>query len=315
MRCPAGLDLMRGVLMSEKFSYGGQAVLEGVMMRGRRGISVAVRKPDGKITMYKKLMKEDKKPPFLKLPVIRGVVNFVETLIIGMDALMFSANEATGEEEKLTSWEVALTLLASFALFVGLFIVLPNLLVSLVSRFIASIFLVNLVEGALRLTIFGLYLYAISYMKDIKRLFAYHGAEHKVIAAYESDEPLDAAHIQAHTTMHTRCGTNFLLIVMFVSILIYSVLGRQTLIERIGTRIVLLPLIAGLAYELFKLAAKRRDSAILRAVSYPGLQLQKLTTKQPDDGMVEVAVAAFRGALEMDGEIISQPTPAEVTEG
>lgn len=179
--------------MSEKFSYGGQAVLEGVMMRGRKGISVAVRKPDGKITMYKKVMGENKKAPFLKFPVIRGVVNFVETLIIGMDALMFSANEATGEEEKLTSWEVALTLLASFALFVGLFIVLPNLLVSLVSRFIASIFLVNLVEGALRLTIFGLYLYAISYMKDIKRLFAYHGAEHKVIAAYESDEPLDAA--------------------------------------------------------------------------------------------------------------------------
>lgn len=301
--------------MSEKFSYGGQAVLEGVMMRGRKGISVAVRKPDGKISMYKKLMKEDKKAPFLKLPVIRGVVNFIETLIIGMDALMFSANEATGEEEKLTSWEVALTLLASFGLFVGLFIVLPNLLVSLVSKYIASIFLVNLVEGALRLTIFGLYLYGISYMKDIKRLFAYHGAEHKVIATYESDEPLDTAHIQAHTTMHTRCGTNFLLIVMFVSILIYSMLGRQTLLARIGTRIVLLPLIAGLAYELFKLAAKRRDSAILRAISFPGLQLQRLTTKKPDDGMVEVAVAAFKGALEMDGEIASQPVPAEVTEG
>ena len=306
---------MRGVSMSEKFSYGGQAVLEGVMMRGRKGISVAVRKPDGKISMYKKLMKEDKKAPFLKLPVIRGVVNFIETLIIGMDALMFSANEATGEEEKLTSWEVALTLLASFGLFVGLFIVLPNLLVSLVSKFIASIFIVNLVEGALRLTIFGLYLYGISYMKDIKRLFAYHGAEHKVIATYESDEPLDVAHIQAHTTMHTRCGTNFLLIVMFVSILIYSMLGRQTLLARIGTRIVLLPLIASLAYELFKLAAKRRDSAVLRAISFPGLQLQRLTTKKPDDGMVEVAVAAFKGALEMDGEIASQPVPAEVTEG
>ena len=301
--------------MSEKFSYGGQAVLEGVMMRGRKGISVAVRKPDGKISMYKKLMKEDKKAPFLKLPVIRGVVNFIETLIIGMDALMFSANEATGEEEKLTSLEVALTLLASFGLFVGLFIVLPNLLVSLVSKFIASIFIVNLVEGALRLTIFGLYLYGISYMKDIKRLFAYHGAEHKVIATYESDEPLDTAHIQAHTTMHTRCGTNFLLIVMFVSILIYSMLGRQTLLARIGTRIVLLPLIASLAYELFKLAAKMRDSAVLRAISFPGLQLQRLTTKKPDDGMVEVAVAAFKGALEMDGEIASQPVPAEVTEG
>ena len=301
--------------MSEKHSYGGQAVLEGVMMRGRKGIAVAVRKPDGQISMYKKLMKEDKKPALFKMPVVRGVVNFVETLVIGMDALMFSANEATGQDEKLTSWEVALTLLASFGLFVGLFIVLPNVLVSIISRYFASIFVINLIEGALRLAIFGLYLYGISYMKDIKRLFAYHGAEHKVIAAYEAEEPLDMAHIQAHTTMHTRCGTNFLLIVMFVSILIYSVLGRQTILARIATRIVLLPVIAGLAYELFKLAAKKRDSAILRAVSYPGLQLQKLTTKQPDNDMVEVALAAFKGALEMDGEPLPAVDAGTVQEG
>jgi uncharacterized protein YqhQ len=301
--------------MSEKHSYGGQAVLEGVMMRGRKGIAVAVRKPDGQISMYKKLMKEDKKPALFKMPVIRGVVNFVETLVIGMDALMFSANEATGQDEKLTSWEVALTLLASFGLFVGLFIVLPNVLVSIISRYFASIFVINLIEGAFRLAIFGLYLYGISYMKDIKRLFAYHGAEHKVIAAYEAEEPLDTEHIQAHTTMHTRCGTNFLLIVMFVSILIYSMLGRQTILARIATRIVLLPVIAGLAYELFKLAAKKRDSAILRAVSYPGLQLQKLTTKQPDNDMVEVALAAFKGALEMDGEPVTAIEAGTVQEG
>jgi len=292
--------------MGEKHSYGGQAVLEGVMMRGRKGMAVAVRKPDGQISIYKKFMKQQDKHHILKLPVIRGVVNFVETLVIGMDALMFSANEATGQDEKLSSWEVALTMIASFGLFVGLFIIVPNLLVGLITKYIRSVVAVNLIEGALRLTIFALYLYAISFMKDSRRLFAYHGAEHKVIAAYESDEPLDTEHIQAHNTMHTRCGTNFLLIVMFMSILIYSLLGRQTMLERILSRVILLPLVAGLAYELFKLAARRRESAILRAVSYPGLQLQKLTTKEPDDSMVEVALAAFRGALEMDGE----PEPA-----
>lgn len=301
--------------MSEKHSYGGQAVLEGVMMRGRKGMSVAVRKPDGQISIYKKPIGQDSKPAFLKLPIVRGVVNFVETLVIGMDALMFSANEATGQDEKLSSWEVALTLLASFGLFIGLFIVVPNLLVGLITKAVHSVVLVNLIEGALRLTIFGLYLYGISFMKDIRRLFAYHGAEHKVIAAYENDDPLDVSHIKVHTTMHTRCGTNFLLIVMFMSILIYSLLGKQAMLERIMTRIVLLPIVAGLAYELFKLAAKRRDSAILRAISYPGLQLQKLTTKEPDDEMIEVALAAFKGALEMDGEPVPQDGVEATREG
>jgi uncharacterized protein YqhQ len=301
--------------MSGKHSYGGQAVLEGVMMRGRKGMAVAVRRPDGEIKVQKKLLKEDKKHAILKLPVIRGVVNFAETLVIGMDALMFSANEATGQDEKLSSWEVALTLMLSFALFVGLFIVIPNVFVMYIARMIDSIFLVNMLEGALRLLIFALYLLGISYMKDIKRLFAYHGAEHKVIATFEADEPLDTEHIQAHNTMHTRCGTNFMLIVMFVSILLFSMLGRQTFLVRIFTRILLLPVVAGLAYELFKLAAKRRDSALLRAISYPGLQLQKLTTKEPDDGMIEVALAAFRGALEMDGETESAPPESEQREG
>lgn len=293
---------MRGAQMSERHNYGGQAVLEGVMMRGRKGMAVAVRKPDGQISMYKKIIGQDSKPAFLKMPVIRGVVNFVDTLVIGMDALMFSANEATGQDEKLSGWEVALTLLVSLGLFIGLFIVVPNLIVGLVSRIVGGVILLNLIEGMLRLMIFALYLYGISYMKDIRRLFAYHGAEHKVIAAYEADEPLDKEHVKPHTTLHKRCGTNFLLIVMFVSIITYSLLGKQVMIERIMTRIVLLPLVAGLAYELFKLAARKENNPFLRAISYPGLQLQKLTTKEPDDGMIEVALAAFKGALEMDGE-------------
>lgn len=286
--------------MKPRFQYGGQAVIEGVMMRGRDGAAIAVRRPDGSIVIDTRAIDNSKRCGFLKLAFVRGTVALVESLTLGMQALMYSANESSGEDEQLNAGEMALSLLMAFGLFVLLFIVLPNVIVAVLQKAIDSVIIVNLLEGLLRMGIFIIYLLAISRMKDIQRVFAYHGAEHKTIATWEAGQELTVENARGHSCAHSRCGTSFLLLVMVVSILVYSLLGKQALLARIATRIVLLPVLAGISYELLKLAGKPNPPAIIRWLSAPGLALQSLTTREPDDSMLEVAIASLNAVIQMD---------------
>jgi uncharacterized protein YqhQ len=239
--------------LSKQFSYGGQAVIEGVMMRGRHSIAIAVRKPDLSIVVENKATKMlAERHPVFGLPVIRGVCAFIETLIIGFSALMFSADQASGkEEEQLKPWELALTLIVSFALFVGLFIVLPNVVAVWIQKTVQNRVLVNLAEGMFRIAVFITYIVAVSRLEDIQRVFQYHGAEHKVIHTFEAGEQLSVDNAKPHTILHPRCGTAFLLIVMVTMVLVFSLLLRSTtLAMRILTRLALLPVVTGISYEV-----------------------------------------------------------------
>ncbi len=286
--------------MNPRYQYGGQAVIEGVMMRGRDSAAIAVRRPDGDISVKMRDIDSSKRPAILKAPFIRGVVTLIESLVVGMESLMYSANESSEEEEQLSGGEVVLSLVMAFGLFILLFIVLPNVLVAFRQKHIPSVVLVNLLEGVLRIAIFLVYIVAISKMEDIQRVFAYHGAEHKTIAAWEAGEELTVDNARKYSTLHPRCGTSFLLIVMVLSILVYSFLGEQTLGERILSRLILLPVLAGLSYEVLKLAGRPNPSVFVKWLSAPGLALQKLTTREPDDSMLEVAIASLNAVIEKD---------------
>lgn len=286
--------------MSKGFQYGGQAVIEGVMMRGPKKLAIAVRKPNQEIVIEKKDVSSiTERFPLLKKPGFRGVVALVESMIIGVQALNFSANQSMEEEEEeLTTKELALTMIFAFGLAIGLFVVLPTVLTNLVDHSIPNILAQNLVEGIIRITVFALYILAISRMKDIQRVFQYHGAEHKVIHAMEAGEELTVPNCQKYTTLHPRCGTSFLLIVMVISIFVFAFLGEQELLWRISSRILLMPLVAGISYEIIKLAGRYQDNLILKAISAPGMMLQKLTTREPDDQQVEVAITALQHVIE-----------------
>jgi len=287
-------------MLKPRFQYGGQAVIEGVMMRGRDCAAIAVRKPSGEISVDMREIDNSRRPAILKAPFIRGTVMLVESLVLGMNALMYSANESAEDEEQLSGGEVALSLVVALGLFVLLFIVLPNVIVAFIQKRISSLVLVNLIEGALRMAIFMVYLVGISQMRDIQRVFAYHGAEHKTIATWEAGEALTVDNARRHGTAHARCGTNFLLIVMLVSVLIYSLLGKQALWERIATRILLLPVLAGVSYEVLKIAGRPDPSPIVKWLRAPGLALQRLTTREPDDSMLEVAIVSLQAVIEKD---------------
>jgi len=294
--------------MKGDFQYGGQAVIEGVMMRGREILAVAVRKSADEIVVHKEPVgKLAKKYPLLKLPFLRGVVALLESFTIGLKALLFSANQFVAEEDQqqLTTIETILMIGSALLLTVVLFILLPLGLRSLISTATDSVFLLNVAEGLVRILILVLYILGVSLFKEIKRVFAYHGAEHKVIRAYEAGEELTVANAQKYTTVHPRCGTSFLLFVVFVSALVFSLLGRQTFLMRIISRIVLLPVVAGISYELIKLAGKSRFF-LMRWLSAPGLWLQRLTTKQPEDEMVSVAIVALREVLAEDGQDLKE---------
>jgi len=276
---------------------GGQAVLEGVMMRGATTWAVAVRDPDGAIKV------DVREVPgwaerYRNVPVVRGVMGLVESLGLGYRALTWSANQQVPAEEqvseKVMGWAVAIAAIA----FSALFIVLP----ALAGRSLGHLFHGSfpLVEGIARLGIFVVYLLAISRVRDIRRVFQYHGAEHKAIAAYENDVELTPETAQQFSTAHVRCGTNFLLTVMVVAILVYSVIPRPNLLVVIGSRIVLIPLIAGLSYEVIRLAAGNMRSAVVRAAMRPGLLLQKLTTREPDLDQLEVAITSLRAVMTAD---------------
>ena len=297
-----------------ELNYGGQAVMEGVMMRGTKALAVAVRLPDGSINIHTEPL--DPKiyaSRIAKIPFLRALTGLWDTLVLGIRTLMWSAEAALGPEEQVqfkgpVAWG---TVAFSFLLGIGLFFVVPLLLARLVDRAIPSDFLSNLLEGAIRLVIFVLYLWAIGRMAEIRRVFAYHGAEHKTINAYEAGAELTPAEVARFSTAHYRCGTAFLLSVLVISILVFSLLGRPPILWAILSRILLIPLVAGIAYEYIKFTNRHRDSAFVRALAAPNLALQRLTTREPEPAMLEVSITALKHVLQAEGKL---PEPSAVPE-
>ena len=312
-----------------KCDIGGQGVLEGVMMRAPSMCGLAVRKASGEIVYEKQPVTPiSKKNKFFGLPIVRGVASLVDMLGFGVQTITKSAKlfDEQAEDYKPSKLEnyiakksgrdvmdvaMGFAVLLSVVLAVGMFFILPNVLTNLVKGWIygpvtlsgSQQFLMNLVDGGIRLLIFVGYVLAVTLVKDIKRVFQYHGAEHKTINCYEHEEELTVENIRKYRTLHPRCGTSYLLLVMVISILLFSLLGwGGTWYVRIGLRLLMLPVVAGVAYEFLKFAAKS-DSLFFRVIRWPGLMLQKLTTAQPDDSMIEVAIVAFRAAMdEMSAE-------------
>lgn len=285
--------------------YGGQAVIEGVMMRGPRESAIAVRLPDGQIEVTCQPMNSWSSRPFLKWPLVRGFVALIDSLIVGTKALTFSANRAVGEEEgeELSSGEMFLTVAVALGLGLLLFVGLPTGVAHLLQGMVRGAVWQNLLEGAIRLAVFLIYILAISRLKDIQRIFQYHGAEHKAIYTHEAGEELTVENARKFSTLHPRCGTSFLLIVVIISIFVFAFLGLDPLWWRLLSRVLLMPLVAGVAYEVLKFTARHLDSPAMRWLIAPGLWLQRLTTREPDDSQLEVALAALRKVLESGQEL------------
>ena len=295
--------------------YGGQAVMEGVMMRGKDTWALAVRRPTNDIYIEENQVKGlAAKYPLFRKPLFRGVAALGEALSIGMRALTTSANQALDEEEKLTTKQMAVSMTLAFVLFISIFIVLPTLGVnffggeSIKKRSITF----AAVEGVVRVAIFVGYLIGISFIKEIRRVFMYHGAEHKTIAAFEAGEPiLEPRAVDKYSTLHVRCGTNFLIIVMLLTIVVFAFFGRPAIWLRILERIVAIPLIAGISYEALRLGANHGNNFIVKGLMKPGLWLQKITTRPPTEDQIEVAIRAFEAVLpeeERKGKIPALPS-------
>lgn len=296
---------------------GGQAVMEGVMMRGPRSWAVAVRTPEGEI----EIVTHDAPTwaeRWAKVPILRGIMGLGESMSLGFKALSWSADRQIPEEERISSKAMGITMGVALAFFTAIFILIP----AFVNKGIANYFGVegfafHLLEGGIRLAIFLGYLLLIGMVKDIKRVYMYHGAEHKAIAAYENDVEVTAESAQRFSTEHVRCGTNFLLTVMAVTIVVYSFVGRPSWLWLIASRIILIPLIAGLAYEVIRFSARHMQWRWVRIAMKPGLTLQRLTTRQPTLDQVEVAVASLRAVLtaEQLAEVDARATRPEPAPG
>jgi uncharacterized protein YqhQ len=302
--------------MAKEHYYGGQAVLEGVMMRGRDLWAIAVRQPDGDIHLESHDINSiAKRFPILARPGFRGIIALGQALAIGVKALTISANHSVEEKEKLSPRQMAVSMTLALILFVGLFIVFPAFVSNFAKDRVSSGVLLNVAEGVFRVLLFLGYLWLIGRMKEIRRVFQYHGAEHKTIAAYEHDDTWSSPDsVDRYSTLHVRCGTNFLLIVMILTIFVFALFGTPSLGWRIGSRILAIPLIAGLAYEALRLGARYSDSRVMRALMAPGLWLQKITTQPPSRDQIDVAIASFGEVLRREGkagagEPAESPTP------
>ena len=287
-------------------AIGGQAVIEGVMMKSRRGWSVAVRGPKGDIHVKTEHLR--KLPAIYSMPFVRGVLVLLHTLTIGIKALEFSASKAyddEGGDEPLSKTAITLTIAASIGLAVVLFIIVPLYAAKLTGMAIEAVakgsLLFNLVDGVARVVIFLLYILVVGMWAEMRRVFEYHGAEHKVIHAYEAGRTLDVESVRGYSTRHPRCGTSFLMIVMVLSILIFSLIPNAwPFVYKALSRFVLIPVIAGISYEALKFSAKMKDNTFVSAMIMPGLLLQRLTTFEPDDAQLEVAIRAMREVLDME---------------
>ncbi|MFZ3085230.1 MAG: DUF1385 domain-containing protein [Candidatus Hydromicrobium sp.] len=286
---------------NERYQVGGQAVIEGVMMRSKHFWALAVRKPDR--TIYTKLFNDvslTNKNKVLGFMFIRGIIALIESMTLGFKALSYSINEATEEEIKFSKREMTISVIIAVVFAVGVFFILPTIIGRSFSEFFPNAIVYNLLEGLIRIGFFFAYILLVSQIKDIKRVFQYHGAEHKTIQAYENDEELKPENVRKYSTVHVRCGTSFLLIVMIVALLIFALLGKQPMIWRIISRILLIPVIAGISYELIRLAGKFSKYKVVNILFYPGLLLQKITTKEPDNDQIEVAISSFKKVIEAE---------------
>ncbi len=280
--------------MPQQALYGGQAVIEGVMMRGHSHYAVAVRAPLGDIRVQVKRLSNVLTMKSRKFPLVRGVLALWEALDLGMRSLHYSASVAAGQEgTELTGRDVALVMATSAIFAIGIFFLVPTALAGWFERFGFSAIAVNLIEGLIRMGMFLGYLFIIGRMEDVKRLFSYHGAEHKTISAFEAGKDLVAEQIQPFPTAHPRCGTAFLLTVAVVSIFVFAFAGQPPMLIRLLSRLLLLPVVAALSFELIRFAGTHPHNPFAKALSLPGLALQAMTTRQPDDSQVEVAVAAL----------------------
>jgi uncharacterized protein YqhQ len=297
--------------MAQEHYYGGQAVLEGVMMRGRDHWAVAVRRPDGDVHLEGHgIDSVAKRYRVLRWPGFRGIIALGQALSIGIKALTISANQSAPEEEKLTPRQMAFSMSIALIVFIGIFIVLPAVASNFARNRVGSGILLNVAEGIFRVLLFLGYLWLIGRMREIRRVFEYHGAEHKTIAAYEDGAELKPPSVDRFSTLHVRCGTNFLLIVMILTIFVFAFFGTPSLPWRIGSRILAIPIIAGLAFEALRLGARFHRSPVMRALMAPGLWLQKITTKPPSPDQIEVAIAAFQEVRGMEGAE-AEGAPAE----
>lgn len=297
-------------MSEEKKNIGGQAVIEGVMMRAPNKFVIAVRQPDGTIAVKRDDIKLDSNK-ILKKPIIRGLIGLYDALVLGIKALNFSAEKAMPEEfeknGKASKMETFFSMFLGIALGIVLFLYLPLQLTELSKKLFPIVeqsFLVfNLVDGVLRIIFFIIYLLIISQLKDIKRVFSYHGAEHKCIYAYESGKELTVENARCMSRFHPRCGTSFLLIVLIVSIFVFSLIPKDShFLIKFGSRILFMPLIAGISYEILKLSGKHANNIIVKILIAPGLWLQKITTREPDDDMLEVAMISIKEALRKDDD-------------
>lgn len=285
----------------DKLSIGGQAVIEGVMMRSKNYYSIAIRKPDKTISVKRERIKQKK---LSNIFFIRGIIALYETLEIGFKSIMHSANEASEEGEKLGKKEMYLTVGFSVLFGLLLFVALPFYLSSIITKDNSITF--NIIDGVIRVGIFILYILLISFIPDVKTMYRYHGAEHMAIHAYENGKKLAVNEVRKFSTLHPRCGTSFLLFVLLISIFAFSTITSESWAVRILSRVLLLPVIAGLSYELLKVSAKHKKNILFRAIIIPGLLLQKITTSRPDDGQIEVAIRSLNDVVEAESISSSQ---------
>ena len=292
----------------EELRVGGQAVIEGVMMRSPSSMAIAVRKPNGEITVKRERLTFFSEKMFcFKLPLVRGIIALLSALILGIQALNFSANQALSEGEKEPSpWTMSVTFVVALCFGIFLFFLIPLFLTRWLRFAIPMLsesgLLFNLVDGAIRLMIFLAYLWAISFLKEIERIFQYHGAEHKSIFAFESGGELIVDRVKGFGYLHPRCGTSFLLIVMVVSILVFAIIPHHLSFGyKVASRVVLIPFIAGLSYEIIRFADRKRESRGIQYFIKPGLWLQRLTAREPSEAQIEVAIRALQEVLELEG--------------
>lgn len=285
--------------MEKRVYYGGQAVIEGVMMRGQKAMVTAVRRSDGEIAAKSQPLSAFYTGWMRHTPLLRGIIVLIEALVLGIRSMLYSANvtlEAEGEE--VSGWVLWVIVIASLALGVALFFIVPLFLTRLLN--IESSLVFNLVDGLIRVIIFIIYLRLMSFMPDIKRVFAYHGAEHKTVNAYEAGVPLEIEAVKEYGTAHRRCGTSFLFVVLIISIIVFALTGLHAAWLMVLSRIVLIPVIAALSYEVIYFGARYSQYKLFRAILSPGMWLQTLTTREPDDGQLEVALIALKGVMEAD---------------
>ena len=292
-------------------TYGGQAVIEGVMIRGQRNIAVACRRPDGSIAVQRQPLTPIFTGRLRRIPLIRGVIAMAETLTLGMRALSYSANVAAeAEGEEIGKGSMAGMLAVSLTIAIGVFFVIPVLASDRLEGLLGSSIAANIAEGVIRLALFLGYILLIGRMNDIRRVFMYHGAEHMTVHAQERGDPLRIDYIRRYPTAHPRCGTAFLLVVMVVAIIAFIFVGREPFWWLIASRIVLVPLIAAVSYEVIRFSGRHADNPLVHLITAPSLALQSLTTRQPDDDQIEIAIAAMQQAQDADRATIADNTKA-----